>query len=87
MSGCLPYEEDSWCEVRVGSALLQLDGPCPRCTVPDVDQRTGKVDAAGPMRTLRNYRSVAGQGTLFGGYFRSGVGALSVGDALVVTRC
>eukprot|EP00966_Prymnesium_polylepis_P071677 1664607-Prymnesium_polylepis.2 len=90
LSGCLPYEEDSWCEVRIGSsAVLKLDGPCPRCTVPDVEQTSGRVDSPteGPMRTLRSYRSRAGQGVLFGGYFSSTSGTVSVGDAVVTRPC
>ena len=37
VSGCMPYEEDRWCALRIGEATFTVDGLCPRCTVPDVD--------------------------------------------------
>ena len=64
-----PHVEDAWRTVRVGAATLRVTGPCPRCTVPDVQQQTGIRDTAqlGPMKTLREYRS-QGAGVLFGIY-------------------
>ena len=59
------------CGLAIGSgAVLRISSPCPRCTVPDVDQRTGAVDAAAaaPIATLRGYRARAGRGVLFGAY-------------------
>ena len=46
VSGCAPFEEDAWCAINVGAQATQLitEYPCPRCTVPNVDQATGTVD-------------------------------------------
>ena len=71
LRGCAPLEEDTWCGLTIGAAAaVRISSPCPRCTVPDVDQLTGSVDspAAGPMTTLRGYRARAGRGVLFGAY-------------------
>lgn len=86
VSGCAaPHAEDSWKRVTVGGASFSVDGPCPRCTVPDVQQSSGARDAAGrgPMHSL-GYRRARG-GTLFGIYLTPAtVGALvRVGDAVV----
>ena len=51
-------------------ARFRVLGPCPRCTVPDVQQESGKRDAAktGPMATLGSYRAQKGRGVVFGIY-------------------
>ena len=70
VSGCgKPHAEDEWKSVRIGAATFRVSGPCPRCTVPDVSQATGKRDVSGgPMTTLGGYRARAGRGVLFGIY-------------------
>ena len=71
----------------VGGVELAVTHPCPRCTVPDVGQQSGRreVRDAGPMRTLEGYRRVGGAGVLFGVYLRplSAGGSVRVGDAVV----
>ena len=72
LSGCgRPHAEDAWTFVRIGAdADFTVNGPCPRCTVPDVGQQSGVRDTpgSGPMSTLKGYRSRAGAGVLFGIY-------------------
>ena len=92
VSGCAPFEEDTWCAINFGAQATQLitEYPCPRCTVPNVDQATGTVDppAVAPMRTLRDFR-VRGGAVNFGVYLRptGDLGTLKVGDALTVQPC
>lgn len=86
VSGCAaPFVEDSWTRVTIGGASFRVDGPCPRCTVPDVQQNSGARDAAnrGPMHSL-GYRRARG-GTMFGIYLTpTTVGAVvRVGEDLV----
>jgi uncharacterized protein YcbX len=82
--GCAAHEEDTWATVSIGSATLRAKGPCPRCPVPDIDQRTGAKDvgAARAMSTLGSYRTVAGRGVLFGAWFSPTRGTLRVGDVV-----
>lgn len=83
VAGCAPYEEDSWTHISIGGASFVKMSRCPRCTVPDVDQVSGKVDAAdrGPMRSLRGYRAFAGEGVVFGIYLTpTRLGSVSEGD-------
>lgn len=81
-----PHAEDSWKSVTIGGVTLSVTSPCPRCTVPDVEQASGRVDERelGPMRTLRDYRQRAGMGTIFGIYLRpTAAGAtVRVGDVV-----
>lgn len=90
LRGCAPLEEDSWCGLAIGGVTFGVDGPCPRCTMPDVNQDTGRPDAAavGPMKSLRAYRSRAGAGVLFGAYLSPTVqGVISPGEPVTVTYC
>ncbi|MBM4160430.1 MAG: MOSC domain-containing protein [Ignavibacteria bacterium] len=86
VSGCRPYEEDEWHEIRIGSITFRLVKPCARCTIPGVDQVTG-VQGKEPIRTLATYRSRDGK-VLFGqNVVHEGTGVLSAGDHVeVVTR-
>ena len=81
------HAEDDWRSVTIGGVELAVTHPCPRCTVPDVGQQSGRreVRDAGPMRTLEGYRRVGGAGVLFGVYLRplSAGGSVRVGDAVV----
>jgi len=63
-----PYCEDTWERIRVGvgkGVLLGIVKPCSRCTIPTVDQSTGKVANQGteftgePLLTLKKYRTGA----------------------------
>uniref|UniRef100_A0A7S1BCQ4 MOSC domain-containing protein n=1 Tax=Corethron hystrix TaxID=216773 RepID=A0A7S1BCQ4_9STRA len=64
------HSEDGWSSVTIGEAKFRVVGPCPRCTVPDVEQSSGRRDTAseGPMATLKSYRVKRRQGVLFGVY-------------------
>ena len=85
VSGCpAAHAEDSWKTVKIGGVTLQVTRLCPRCTVPDVQQQTGRRDPAGPMRDLRDYRSRGPAGTMFGVYLGGGTGEVRVGDAVEV---
>ena len=72
VAGCgQPHAEDAWRSVRIGErAFFRVSGPCPRCTVPDVSQQSGRRDpaASGPMQSLRGYRARVGRGIAFGIY-------------------
>mmetsp|Transcript_30683 Transcript_30683/g.47456 ORF Transcript_30683/g.47456 Transcript_30683/m.47456 type:complete len:345 (+) Transcript_30683:49-1083(+) len=64
------HAEDGWSTVTIGDSKFRVIGPCPRCTVPDVEQASGERDTAsdGPMATLKGYRAKRGRGVLFGVY-------------------
>jgi hypothetical protein len=49
------YSEDLWKRVRIGDISFRSAGPCVRCIVPNIDQRTGIVSHE-PLRTLATYR-------------------------------
>jgi hypothetical protein len=42
VSGCLPYEEDTWKRLRIGGIPFRGAGPCSRCAITTTDQETGE---------------------------------------------
>jgi len=55
ISGCTPYEEDSWKTIHIGSCQFHVVKPCSRCVIPTIDRDTAKKGKE-PVRTLLEYR-------------------------------
>eukprot|EP00284_Hemiselmis_tepida_P013606 CAMPEP_0174943438 /NCGR_PEP_ID=MMETSP1355-20121228/76684_1 /TAXON_ID=464990 /ORGANISM="Hemiselmis tepida, Strain CCMP443" /LENGTH=298 /DNA_ID=CAMNT_0016190685 /DNA_START=165 /DNA_END=1058 /DNA_ORIENTATION=- len=53
--GLVPWEEDRWREVRVGSERLAVVKPCTRCKVTTTDQETTERGAE-PLKTMASFR-------------------------------
>jgi uncharacterized protein len=51
-----PFEEDTWGELEIGSALLCGAKASDRCSVPTINQRTGERTGPEPIRTLSGFR-------------------------------
>lgn len=55
VSGCTPYAEDDWHQLKIGDLTLRVVKPCSRCVIPSIDietaERTGE-----PTKTLSSYR-------------------------------
>ena len=57
VSGCAePHAEDKWKTLRIGKAIFTVSKPCARCSIPAVNQATGKRGKE-PTQTLATYRS------------------------------
>jgi hypothetical protein len=62
LDGIEAHDEDRVEELRIGSqpeAVLRLVKPCARCSIPDVDPRTGERSARPVSDTLQAYRQDA----------------------------
>ncbi len=56
VKGCAePHEEDSWQQIRVGKAVLDLPKLCARCSIPNVNPVSGDRGKE-PTKTLSTYR-------------------------------
>lgn len=60
--GCdVPHAEDQWQRIRIGHAIFTVAKACDRCSIPTVDQATGKkasgAQANEPVKTLSTYRA------------------------------
>jgi uncharacterized protein len=79
-----PFAEDSWRRIRIGPIEMDVVKPCARCTIPTVEQTTGRRDGAEPLRTLGTYRR-GSRGVLFGqNVVHRSQGPLTVGDPVEV---
>ncbi|HXF29012.1 MAG TPA: MOSC domain-containing protein [Chlamydiales bacterium] len=64
ISGCEPYEEDTWKRFRIGDMLFECVKPCSRCVTVTIDQHTAEKDPE-PLEVLATYRKEEG-GIMFG---------------------
>ncbi len=64
VAGTLPFAEDSWREIRIGSVAFRVAKPCERCVMTTIDHTTGKAGRE-PLATLARYRRSANK-VLFG---------------------
>ena len=85
ISGCAPYEEDTWKTIRIGTIVFEIVKPCSRCTITTVDQQTAEPGLE-PLKTLATYRSQGEKKKLMFGQnlIHKNQGTLSVGDVLEV---
>lgn len=85
ITGCGPYEEDTWSRIRIGGVELVAAGPCGRCIVTTTDQHTGER-AQEPLATLAKYRRSPEGAVNFGQNFihASDHGRIRVGDPVTV---
>jgi uncharacterized protein YcbX len=45
VTGGIPFQEDSWSRVMIGSMIFTVTGPCARCTMVNIDQTTGSRES------------------------------------------
>lgn len=85
--GCAPFDEDSWDHFRIGDISFHAVNARARCTIPTVDQQTGRVAGKEPLQTLATFRRVRGTVVFGQDVVHHGTGTLRVGDAVeVVSR-
>jgi uncharacterized protein len=86
VSGCGPYAEDGWRQVRIGETSFDVVKKCARCVFTTIDPDSGeKHPRLEPLRTLGSYRRGPGTGVFFGqNLIPRSVGTIRVGDVLAV---
>jgi len=65
----VPWAEDSWKQLEIGGAVIDLVKPCTRCVMTTLDQSSGRKQGREPLRSLRALRTSAdpnNEGVLFG---------------------
>ena len=87
LDGCAPYEEDGWsgAAVRVGTAVIRVLGPVPRCVATTRDPETGAKDFD-TLKAISAYRPLMAnpRGVPFGMYAEVETpGRVAVGDEVV----
>lgn len=56
ITGCAPFAEDTWSQVRIGDIVFRSAGKSERCIMPTIDQLTGLRPGPEPSRTLATFR-------------------------------
>lgn len=79
VSGCAAYAEDTWREITIGSIGFRLPKPCSRCSVPTIDQETGKTGKE-PLTTLNRLRKWDNKVYFGQNALHNDLGVLAVGD-------
>lgn len=84
VSGSEAFAEDSWTNLRIGSAQFHGVKPCARCSMTTIDQATGEAGGSEPLKTLASYR-LKDQKVLFGQLLiPEGRGTVRVGDVVEI---
>jgi hypothetical protein len=84
VTGCGPFEEDTWNNLKAGTVRFRVAKPCSRCTVPTVNQETG-IRTSEPILTLGSYRTMNGKIYFGQNLTHEGNGLLTVGDEISPT--
>lgn len=79
ISGCAAYAEDTWREITIGAIGFRLPKPCSRCSVPTIDQETGKTSKE-PLTTLNRLRKWDNKVYFGQNALHNALGVLTVGD-------
>jgi len=86
VSGAVPFAEDSWQRIRIGSVEFELVKPCSRCILTTVSVERGQKHPAGePLRTLQAFRTADDGDVDFGqNLIALSGGIIRVGDPVEV---
>lgn len=55
VTGCDPFAEDTWKQIKIGDIVFDVAKACSRCSIPGVEQSTGEQGKE-PLKTLATYR-------------------------------
>lgn len=84
VSGCGPFEEDTWQRIRIGEVEMALIKPCARCEVTTIDQQS-LVKGKEPLKTMATFRRVGGTKVMFGmNVIPLNEAKIRVGDSVIV---
>ncbi len=82
----IPWEEDDWHHMTIGTCDFSLPKPCARCEIPGINQTTGKIDS-NVLKILAKLRR-QGNKVLFGvnACLEAATGKIQVGDKVVLNK-
>jgi uncharacterized protein len=82
----IPFEEDNWKIINIGTLPFAVVKPCSRCIIPTINQQTGiRNEIKEPLRTLGTFRQFGGQGVMFGeNMIPQSEGIINIGDRIEI---
>lgn len=75
------HEEDTWNQIDIGNAKVQVIKPCARCLVVNIDQSTAEMNKE-PLKSLSTYRRVGDKVNFGANAICLIQGKIKVGDTL-----
>jgi len=84
IEGAVPWQENDWKRIRIGSLDLRSVKPCARCLVTTTDQETGERMGEEPLRTLATYRRWEGKAIFGTNLIPDDEREIRVGDAVEI---
>ncbi|KAI9596114.1 pyridoxal phosphate-dependent transferase [Syncephalis fuscata] len=87
IEGSPVFAEDHWHQIKIGSLVFEIIGPCRRCHMVCIEQKTARKSSE-PYATLAEYRRLQGK-ILFGQHLRcisnlSPTSCLRLGDKIAI---
>lgn len=83
VSGCEPFEEDTWKRILINGIEFELVKPCSRCVIPTIDLNTGEKQKE-VMQVMLEHRK-RGKNVYVGqNLLHRGVGEISIGDEIEI---
>jgi uncharacterized protein YcbX len=52
----VPFAEDNWKKIKIGTTVFHIVKPCARCIMTTINQDTGMLTGKEPLKTLASYR-------------------------------
>ena len=86
VSGCDPFAEDKWAEIRIGNVCFIGTKECVRCPITTQNQDTTERGKE-PLATLATYRRVPDEGVIFGmNFIHKGTGIIAIGNEVEIRK-
>ena len=85
LSGCAPFAEDGWKEIRIGNVEFRVAKACSRCSTTTVNQATAEMGKE-PLKTLSTFRERDGKVYFGQNAIHRSPGILSIGAAVSILQ-
>jgi len=79
----MPFAEDQWKNIRIGTLNFSVVKPCARCVIPTIDPKTGNKNPE-VFKTLQRHRQHNGEVFFGQNIIAYGEGVIRVGDTVEV---
>lgn len=83
VTGCEPFEEDTWKRIRINDVEFDLVKPCSRCVIPTIDLETGEKQKQ-VMQVMLEHRKQGKQVYVGQNLIHRGVGEIALGAEVEV---
>lgn len=84
ISGGIPFQEDTWTKIKIGTCVFHIVKPCERCVVTTIEQESGLILDKEPLKTLASFRTINNK-VIFGqNMLVENTGIIKLGDSIEI---